>query len=288
TPRYFKRPCMATTSAAASGRTSRSACRRSLLIPAFSTPLTPGISASRSAKPLPSASISTTYPPPPTSPPSSATDPLPPMRPPYQPRAPAVKERDPIANARPPLQERRRQKNRNAFGFKAADDAQKLRRGVRIESRRWLVENRDLCPFHHDLGQPEPLAHPAREGADMVVGKFGEPGAVQRRGDPLFPFHRPEPDQPRGIAEIVRRSQIVIEADCIGQVTDPPLDRKWLPRRIESEYAHLAFGNFGQAQHHQNRRRLAGAIRPEQAKNLAASDAERNVVDGKRRPIGFG
>src|SRR5581483_9096623 len=96
------------------------------------------------------------------------------------------------------------------------------------------------------------------------------------------------PDQPRRVAQIVGRREVVVKADRIREITDPPLDRKRLPRRIKSEHADLAGGNFRQAEHHQNCSRLAGAIGPKQAKNLAASHPKRNVIDGEGRPIAFG
>ena len=107
-------------------------------------------------------------------------------------------------------------------------------------------------------------------------------------GDPLLAFGLREADQPRGVAQIIGRGEIVVEADRIGQIADTALDRERLARRIEAEHAHLALRDVGQAEHHQDRRRLAGAVGAEQTENLAAPDVERDVIDGDRGPVGLG
>ena len=110
-----------------------------------------------------------------------------------------MKQRDPVANALHPLKQMRREQNRHAFGLEAADDAKELRGRMGIEPRCRLVKDGDLRAFHHDFGEPEPLPHAAREGVDPLVREFGEPDAVERGGDPLFPLHGAKPDQPRGV-----------------------------------------------------------------------------------------
>ena len=99
---------------------------------------------------------------------------------------------------------------------------------------------------------------------------------------------KPKADQPRGVAQIIGGGEVVVEADRVGQIADAALDRERLARRIEAEHAHLAFRDVGQPEQHQDGRRLAGAVGPEQAENLPAPDGERDVVDGDRRAVGFG
>ena len=60
----------------------------------------------------------------------------------------------------------------------------------------------------------------------------------------------------------------------VGQIADPALDLQRRARRIVAEHADLARGYFGQAEHHQDRRGLAGAVRPEQPEHLALDDVE--------------
>ena len=59
-------------------------------------------------------------------------------------------------------------------------------RGLRIEAGGRLVEDRDLRVLHQDLGEPEPLAHAAREGRDALVDDVGEPDMRERSRDLLL------------------------------------------------------------------------------------------------------
>ena len=68
-----------------------------------------------------------------------------------------------------------------------------------IEPRCRLVKDSDLRALHHNFGEPEPLPHAARKGANRFVRKFGEPNAGECGGDPLFALHCAKPDQPRGV-----------------------------------------------------------------------------------------
>ena len=95
-------------------------------------------------------------------------------------------------------------------------------------------------------------------------------------------------DQGRGVAQVVERRHVVVEADGVGQIADQALDLERLARRIVAEHADGAGGHLGQAQHHQNGRGLAGAVRPEQAEDLAAPDRERDVVHGRDAAVALG
>ena len=76
---------------------------------------------------------------------------------------------------------------------------------------------------------------------------------------------------------------LLVEADRVGQVADPSLDLARLPGRIETHHAGLAVGRLGQAEQHQDRRRLAGAVLAEQAEDLARVDLEVELVDRRQR-----
>ena len=191
-----------------------------------------------------------------------------------------AEQRDAVTDALHPLEQMRRQQNRYALGLEAADDAEEFGGGVRIEPRRRFVEDRDLRALHQNFGKPEPLPHAARKGADAFVGEIGKPDPVERFGDPLLALGEPKADQPRGVAQIVGRGEIVVEADGIGQIADAPLDRERLARRIEAEHADLALRYVGQPEQHQDGGRLAGAVRAEQTEDFPAPDGERYVVDG--------
>ena len=74
-----------------------------------------------------------------------------------------------------------------------ADDREQLVRGLRIETRRRLVEDRDLRILHQDFGKAQPLAHAAREGRDALVGDVQEPDMRRARSDALLALLRSSP-----------------------------------------------------------------------------------------------
>src|SRR5262249_50934755 len=175
-----------------------------------------------------------------------------------------------------------------ALPFEAANDCEQLVRGVRIETGSRLVENRDLRAFHQNFGEAEPLAHAARERADAVFGSLREANARERVGDPFFALAFSETDQTRRVAEVIDGGHLIVEADGVGHVADPTLDRKRLARGVEAEHAHVAAGNVGKPQQHQDRRRLAGAVRPEQPEDLTATDGEGDVIDSEGVAVSLG
>ncbi len=98
-------------------------------------------------------------------------------------------------------------------------------------------------------------------------------GSARSRSCPI------QSDQPRRVAHIVGGGEIVVEADLVGQIADPAFDRERLAHGIVAEHAGLPIRDVAQAQQHQDRGGLAGAVRAEQAENLPARDRERNALD---------
>src|SRR5262249_37949661 len=109
----------------------------------------------------------------------------------------------------------------------------------------------------------------------------GELDARERRGDFLLALRLAHAHEPRGVAEIFCCGEIIVEADRIRQIADPPFDRERLALRIVPEHPRLAFGEIGQAEQHQAGGGLAGAVGAEQPENLAARALEAHVVDGR-------
>src|SRR5579883_952844 len=195
---------------------------------------------------------------------------------------------DAITHALYPLEQMRRQQDRYAFGLKAADHAEKLGRGLRIETGCRLVENGDLRALHQDFGKAEPLPHAAREGADSFLRHVGQANAIESLRDAFFALEDTKSYQAGGVAQVIGCGKPIIEADRVRHIAHPPLHRERLARRIEAEHAHLARRYIGQAEQHQYRCGLASAVWAKQAKNLAAANLERNVVDRGRRAVGLG
>ena len=97
-----------------------------------------------------------------------------------------------------------------------------------------------------------------------------------------------DPVQPGGVAEVLAAGEVAVEADAVRQVADPPLDLERATGRIQPDHARLAVGRLGQPEQHQDGRRLAGAVLPEQPEDLAGLDLEVEMVDGDQVAVGLG
>src|SRR4029079_19225966 len=126
----------------------------------------------------------------------------------------------------------------------------------------------------------EPLEHASRIGVGPVVRPGGEYDGLDRLVDRLVRLVARDPVEAGGVAEVLPPRQVAVEADAVGQVADPPLDLERLASRSERDHASLSVGRLGQPEEHEDRRRLAGAVLPEQAEDLAGLDLEIEVVDG--------
>src|SRR5262249_38748560 len=124
----------------------------------------------------------------------------------------------------------------------------------------------------------EPLAHAARKGADALVCNLGEPDMAERRLDFLLALSAFQSHQPRGVAQILRRGEIIVEADLVGQVADPTLHRQRLAHPIAVAPARAHVRNSAQPKQHQSGGGLAGAIRNKPPEDLSPRQEKRNAV----------
>ncbi len=128
-------------------------------------------------------------------------------------------------------------------------------------------------------GQGDPLLLAARELARIATAETLEPYQRERPRDALADPSREELPHPEGKSEVlghrhVREERVVLE-------DHPHIS---LERRIEGDRSALdqdvALGGDGESGDARERRRLAGAGRPEQREELARPDRQGDAVDG--------
>src|SRR5581483_9527520 len=95
----------------------------------------------------------------------------------------------------------------------------------------------------------------------------------QRGGNALFAFARGYAHELGRVAQIVGRTQLVIETNLVRQIADAALDRERLAHRVTAGHPRLAAGNVAQAEQHEDGRRLAGAVRAKQSEYFARGNA---------------
>src|SRR5262249_58314710 len=125
-------------------------------------------------------------------------------------------------------------------------------------------------------------------GGDAWGGELQGAGVSERGADALPALLAPEADQTRRVAQVLRCGEVVVEADLIGQIADPPFDLQRLAYRVVAEHAGLPTRDVAEAQQHQDGGRLAGAIRAEQPEYFAARDCKRDAFDDGDPVIMFG
>ena len=123
---------------------------------------------------------------------------------------------------------------------------------------------------------------PREKVATRLSATSGQPDVLERRLDPLLALARGvKADQARRVAHVVGGGEVVVEADRVGQIADPALDRERLAHRIVADHARLSLRDVAQSEQHQDGGGLAGAVGTEQPEDLAARDRERDALDDR-------
>ncbi len=183
----------------------------------------------------------------------------------------------------------RRQQHRDAVVLERTDRLQQFRRSHADRGPRSARRgSRSDTSFIRISARPSRWRMPRENAPTRLMPTSPRPTRSSAAMIRLSRTARLDADQRRGVAQVVERRHVVVEADGVGHVADEALDLKRLARRIVAQHADGAGRDVGQAEHHQDRRGLAGAVRPEQTENLAATDRERDVVHGRRRAVALG
>ena len=85
--------------------------------------------------------------------------------------------------------------------------------------------------------------------------------------------------EPRHELQVLGDRQILVEREFLRHVADFALDLQALGPDVVAEHLARAFVGRQQAAHDADGRRLAGAVRPEEADDLAFGDVHRHMVD---------
>ena len=149
--------------------------------------------------------------------------------------------------------------------------------GLRVEAGGRLVEKNDVGIVDQGPGQGQATLHTAGQRRNPGVGLAAQAGKFKQRGDARL-------DLGVGQTKIAAEDQQVFGAGEIGvEVVELRHDANTgagrLRRRRDGMAVQLdaAAVRPGQAEAKTQRRRLAGAIRPEQAKTLAGRHLERQT-----------
>ena len=107
-------------------------------------------------------------------------------------------------------------------------------------------------------------------------------------------------DQPRDVGPVDAAAQVpevldrlgagqaVVQVELAGQVADPAMDRDRIGGRLDAEHLGAAGGRTDEVEQDAHRRRLARAVGPEEAEDLALGDLEVELDDASVLAVGLG
>ena len=159
------------------------------------------------------------------------------------------------------------------------DQCGELSHTGRIDAERRLIHDDDFRVLHEDIGDAETLPHTSRVGARLPVRGVGHADPLEEADGPLFRCFSCEAVHHAGENQVLTTAHVRIEADIIRQVADDFLDRQRIPRAVEAIDFSCTGGRIREAEQHQGRGGLAGAVRTEQTEDLAFMNLEVQVID---------
>ena len=188
-------------------------------------------------------------------------------------------EPDPVAQRLDLAQDvRREQDGQVALVDEAPEQREQLLDARRVDRDRRLVEDQDRRLLDQGVGDAQPLAHAAGVGVGALVGRVarGGPRGAARRSAPR-PRERGDAVELRRVAQVLATGQAAVEADVVGQVAhlalDAPAARGSGPGPTTRT---TPLVGLGEAEQHQDRGGLAGAVRAQEPEHLARGGSSRS------------
>ena len=164
-----------------------------------------------------------------------------------------------------------------------AEELAQLDPGARIEARGRLVEQQDLRVVDEGVGQAEPLLHAARQRLD-VVRRACRPRSTSSSRSPII---RRRAGGRQAVAageevEVLPDLHVVVDTEDVGHEAEDATDLVGVPGDRPAVDLGVAGRRLEQGRQHPQRRRLAGAVRADEAEDLARLDREVDAGDGER------
>ena len=158
--------------------------------------------------------------------------------------------------------------------------------GLRVDASGRLVEKEEPRLVHDAGGEREALLPAARQLPSELMAARGEAEIGEGLRDRLPA--RLEIVEAGDEEEILLDRQVLVEREPLRHVADLLLDAAALADDVIAEHGSLARVRSEKPADHADGRRLARAVGPEEADDLAGRDLERDVIDGDRLAEAFG
>ena len=147
-----------------------------------------------------------------------------------------------------------------------------------IETESWIVQNHHAGLLEQHVGKPEALPHAPGVLSHRLVRGLRQIDRAEEVRDPRLGDGPAEVVEVRGVEEVLTPREIAVEAEVLGQVPHLPFHRDGIAGGVVATDTQSALGGLRQAQHHQDRRALAGPVRTEEAVHLALVHVQVDAV----------
>ena len=151
---------------------------------------------------------------------------------------------------------------------------------LRVEAGRRLVEKEDARLVDQRQREVETALHPARVGLHFAVGGLREPDALEQRFASLPALRLGHAVQRRLQAQVLAAGEQRVERGLLQRRADRGAHLRSFAHHVEARDARGAGRRREQGREHVHGRRLAGAVRAEEAVDLARGHREVDPVDG--------
>ena len=194
--------------------------------------------------------------------------------------ATVVDDREPVGEMVRLVEVVRREQDRQLFDRSQAGDlVPHLRSGLGVEAGRGLVEEEHGWPGDQAHGDVELAQHAAAVGLGEAVGRVRELEAVQQLGGPGSRLGAGHPVDARRQENALAAGHHRRRARLLRDQSDGPTDRVGVAGDVVAGDDRAAVVRPGQRREDLHRRRLAGAVRSEQAEHLALADGQGETVE---------
>jgi hypothetical protein len=174
----------------------------------------------------------------------------------------------------------RGEEDRGALGVYALDVVPQLEPQLHVHARGRLVEDQQARPVHQRPGEDQSALHPARQRARALVPLRRERERVEQLAGALAALLARHPEVAAVVVERLLARQEPVEVEVLRRQADRETRLLVVVDRVVAEHANRAGGGLGKAGGAVDQRGLAGAVRAEQAEELAGLDPQRNATQG--------
>ena len=147
-----------------------------------------------------------------------------------------------------------------------------------VEAGGRLIKNQHVGVVHQRLRQADALPVAFRELSAAAVCHVGDARLLHHLVDARLATGPRDPLDARDKRQVLAHRHFGIERRCFGKVAGPPLRLDRLLKYVVSRDNRLSLARRNVAGEHPHRRRLARAVRSEEAENLAPLDGKADVV----------